>query len=135
MSDDQPVKVKNKPNSVDKRKAIAMVKGGMSQTEVAKEFGVGRSAISNLIQRTEDNRTIINTYRENKPEIMEGLQAELLSAVSRDDPKGSQSLIVGAGILEDKIRLARGESTSNVALDHRMFTEYMTQRVTEMDTE
>ena len=105
---------------VDKEKALAMVKGGLTQTAVAEYYGVTRDAISKLIKRTEANKDIIDKYRENKAQIMEGIQVELLSAVSEAPIKEKQSLIVGAGILEDKIRLERGQSTVNTTVDIRM---------------
>ena len=105
---------------VDKEKALAMVKGGMTQTAVAEHYGVTRDAISKLIKRTEANKDVIAKYRENKAEIMEGIQVELLSAVSEAPIKEKQSLIVGAGILEDKIRLERGQATVNTTVDIRM---------------
>lgn len=105
--------------AINKEQAIAMYKGGMKQTDIAEAFGVTRTAISNLIARTKANEDVLSEYRANKAQIMEGIQSELLSAVSADNPK-AQALVTSAAILEDKIRLERGQSTVNTAVDIRM---------------
>jgi len=104
---------------VDKKAALAMYNGGMSQVEIADKFQVSRTAISNLIARTKANSEQIEEYRANKAQIFEGIQVDLLSAVSADDPKTAQSLVTSAAILEDKIRLERNQATSHSILDVR----------------
>lgn len=107
-------------SKVDKKAALAMYNGGMSQVEIADKFQVSRTAISNLIARTKANNEQIEEYRANKAQIFEGIQVDLLSAVSADDPKTAQQLVTSAAILEDKIRLERGQSTVNTTVDIRM---------------
>lgn len=113
-----------KHKRVDKIKAIAMVQGGMSKTDVAREFGVTRHAIGKLIQRTQDNKTALDQYRDSKPEIFEQIQAELLSAVSTDNCKEAQSLVTSAAILQDKIQVMRGQANNIVGIqDLRSLTQ------------
>lgn len=121
---DRQIVLKHK--RVDKVKAIAMVQGGMSKTAVAKEFGVTRHAIGKLIQRTQDNKTTLDQYRDSKPEIFEQIQAELLSAVSADDCKQAQSLVTSAAILQDKIQVMRGQANNIMGIaDLRSLTQLL----------
>lgn len=104
---------------VNKEQAIAMIKGGMKPAQVARTFGVSSAAVANMIARAKERAPILQEYRENKDKIMEDIQAELLSAVSADNVKEAQSLVTAAAILDDKIRLERGQATSHTIVDLR----------------
>ena len=104
---------------LNKEQALAMVKGGMPPAKVAEAFGVVPSAVSQLLKRTRDNEPLLTQYRQDKDKVMETIQSELLAAVKADDPKSAQQLVTSAAILDDKIRLERGQVQSIHALDIR----------------
>lgn len=108
------------PQKIDKQAAQAMVRGGMSQQQIADIYQVSRQSVSALLARVEANKDITAQYRDKKAEVLETIQTELLSNVRADNPKEAQSLVTSAAILEDKIRLERGQSTVNATVDIRM---------------
>jgi len=105
---------------IDKNTAIALYKGGMTQADIARKYNASLQAVNQLIQRTLNSKESLTTYRENKDKIFEQIQSELLSRVNADNPKDAQQLVTSAAILEDKIRLERGQSTVNTTVDIRM---------------
>lgn len=108
------------PSKIDKQAAQAMIRGGMSQQQVADIYQVSRQSVSALLARVEANKDITAKYRDNKAQVLETIQTELLSSVRADNPKEAQSLVTSAAILEDKIRLERGQSIVNTTVDIRM---------------
>ena len=108
------------PQKIDRQAAQAMIKGGMSQQQVADIYQVSRQSVSALLARVEANKDITAQYRDNKAQVLETIQTELLSSVRADDPKSAQQLVTSAAILEDKIRLERGQSIVNTTVDIRM---------------
>ena len=119
MRDYQPRKHK-----VDKTSAIAMHRGGMKQADIARVYNVNPNAINKLIKRTMDNKPALDQYRDNKPEIMEQIQGELLSAVDADDPNSASKLVVAAAVLQDKIQVMRGQANNIVGIqDLRSLTQ------------
>lgn len=108
------------PSKVNKKEAIALYKGDMPVTEIAEKYGVTKGAISKLVSRAKEDKAAMEEYRASKAEVFEHIQGKLLSAVSEDNPKEAQSLVTSAAILEDKIRLERGQSTVNTTVDIRM---------------
>jgi len=142
--DDKPlpdnIERENKPRQpkVDKVKALAMVRGGMTQTAVAEEFGVTIHAINKLIKRTNDNKPALQDYKDNKAEVFENIQAELLQAVDGEKLKAAsaQQLITSAAILQDKIQVLRGQPTSITDVNLRALIAMIPgQSDTETDTE
>ena len=108
------------PAKIDRDKALKMIQGGMSQQEIADIYQVSRQSVSALLARVEANKDITAQYRDKKAEVLETIQTELLSSVRADDPKSAQQLVTSAAILEDKIRLERGQATVNTTVDIRM---------------
>lgn len=104
---------------VNKKEAIALYNGGLQVKEIAEKYEVKPSAICNMIARYKAEQADLEEYRNNKANIMEHIQGKLLSSVSQDNPKEAQSLVTSAAILEDKIRLERGQSTVNTTVDIR----------------
>ena len=108
------------PRKIDTTKATKMLQGGMSQQEVADIFQVSRQSVSALMARVQAQQVETAQYREHKAQVFETIQSELLSSVRAEDPKSAQQLVTSAAILEDKIRLERGQATVNTTVDIRM---------------
>jgi transposase len=146
MRDDKPLphnietdtqeKTKSPSKRVDRKKALAMVAGGMTQTEVAQEFGVCKQAINNLVKRAQDNKAALLSYQDNKAEVFEDIQSMLLEGVDRDKIKGAtaQQLVTSAAILQDKIQVLRGQATDHTIVDIRAIQAIIKGRVMTGDT-
>lgn len=107
-------------SKVNKKHALALYNSGIKTTDIAATYGVQPCAISQLVKRAKAAAAATAEYRDNKAQVFETIQSELLSRVNADNPKEAQSLVTSAAILEDKIRLERGQATVNTTVDIRM---------------
>lgn len=107
-----PRPVKRGPKNISLEKMIALRKRGMSTYEIAKLLGCTHS---NVVQRLANvDLEGLELYREHKDVVLEHKQREMINSLTPDKIKNMQGrdIIVSAGILEDKIRNIRGESTN-----------------------
>ena len=105
---------KRGPKNISLEKIIALRKRGMSTYEIAKLLGCTHS---NVVQRlAKVDLEGLELYRDNKDVVLEHKQRELLNNLTPEKIKTmpGKDIIISAGILEDKIRNIRGESTSIV---------------------
>lgn len=105
----------------DKQAAIkAVIDNKLSYRQAETLTGVSKSRIHELVQDAKANPERI-LFRDNKAEILEGIQAKLINLA--DDETLKKMLerrgFTDAAILEDKIRLIRGQATSISAVDIR----------------
>ena len=134
----QPESQRGKPKGIDKKKVEKLLKAGMSQVDVAEAMGVTKQTI-NYHAKQFDILPSLDEYKSNKADILESKQAEvLLHGLTRDKIKGAnaQQSAVIFGILDDKIRLERGQATSILDVDIRALVASISTRTdTEMVTE
>ena len=104
-------------SKVNKEHALALYNSGIKTKDIAATYGVQPCAISQLVRRAREEQAATSEFRENKASIMENIQGKLLAAVNAEEPKVAQSLVTSAAILEDKIRLERGQSTRGLIRD------------------
>lgn len=113
-----PTKRDTRNKHIDHSKTIEYAQQGMSHAEIAKLQGCNPSNITRVLQRygVIQPYSVITEYREHKADILAGLQHRLLSSISDSDIKkiSPAQRIMAAGLLYDKERLERGQSTSNV---------------------
>jgi len=93
-----------KPTSLED--VLEMRKRGLSLAEIGKLTGTSKQNISQLLQRSGVNVEAVETYRKDKNLIFNAKQKILVDALT---PKvvgkmSGRDLLVGAGILQDKIR-------------------------------
>ncbi len=93
-----------KPTSLEA--VLEMRKRGLSLAEIGKLTGTSKQNISQLLQRSGVNVEVVETYRKDKNLIFNAKQKILVDALT---PKivskmSGRDLLVGAGILQDKIR-------------------------------
>ena len=105
----------------DRQAAIkAVIDNNLSYRQAETLTGVSKSKIHELVQDAKANPERI-LFRDNKAEILEGIQAKLINLA--DDETLKKMLerrgFTDAAILEDKIRLIRGQATSISAVDIR----------------
>jgi hypothetical protein len=89
---------------------IKMADGGMTQTEIAKVVSCSPQNISARLSAVDYNG--LKTLRDSKDKVFERLQWELAKSIEPADIKkmAVRDRFMGIGILEDKIRLLRGQS-------------------------
>lgn len=105
----------------DAKAAItAVIDNNLSYRQAETLTGVSKSRIHELVQDAKANPERI-LFRDNKAEILEGIQAKLINLA--DDETLKKMLerrgFTDTAILEDKIRLIRGQATSISAVDIR----------------
>ena len=100
---------------VDVKRAIELRNKGASYAEIGQAQGVSAQAVHKTIAHLlPDNET--DVYKQQRADILAKLQVKLLKSIDGDDLKKSSTYQkVGMyGILFDKERLERGQSTENI---------------------
>ena len=110
---------------IDTAKALKLRLQGLSFAEIGRiAGGLSAQAIEQRLARFKrivDNPDSIHAYRDNEAELLDGIRAQLITTLVDDiSRKGKKALSgyqkVGMyGILFDKMRLLRNESTANVS--------------------
>lgn len=111
-------------NRVDIVRAMRLRLQGLSYQEIANLQGVAKSSVIEALQKFNkllENPEEIKAWRENKAELLEAVEARLISSLPTDiDVKKGKRALSGYqkagmfGLIFDKIRLLRGESTVNL---------------------
>ncbi len=111
-----------RPSPGTKAAAIVTLSTNTNTTpsEIAKTLDCSISLITHTLKRYGLNQQVIESFKQQRAEILAGKQAELMSSLSSEDiQKASPYQKVGMfGILYDKERLERDLSTSNLASIH-----------------
>jgi len=93
--------------------------------DIAKVVNVERSTVTRVLQRYGLEKRNIDDYINNRPEILAGLQDKILQSITIDDikkaPAAQRTMMYG--ILYDKERLERGQSTDNIGLIGKLIHE------------
>lgn len=89
-----------------------VISKGLTQDQAAQLTGVTQGRISQIIAEAKTNPDII-AFRNEKADVFEGLQARLVNLANDDLLKSmlNKRGMTDVGILEDKIRLIRGQDT------------------------
>jgi hypothetical protein len=89
----------------------------LTNRQLAKINNVSQQAISQMFQRYGINENYLESFKEHRADILAGIQETVLGTLTVEDIKGAsfRDRTVAMGILYDKERLERGQSTSNVA--------------------
>lgn len=100
---------------VNKEVALTMALQGKPYSEIAARWGVTVQAISKLLK---PHRTEIEGYQAFKHDpatVYEFTEFKLISSVDNDDIKkmGGYQKVGSAGLIRDKVRLERNQSTGN----------------------
>lgn len=116
---------KNRAKGVDPAKVAELLAKGCSHGQVAKICGVSRQAISSLVKNHALDPEAVAHFRKHKGAIMDAMQARLIGSITDSDVARMppRDRILAFGILYDKTRLEKGESTSNISLFSRAVIE------------
>lgn len=112
---------KSGPKSkIDTEEFLALYYGGWKETDIAKKFGVTKSAVSKRIKALglvpRENFDITN-YDNILPDILKNKVFEAVQQITPDKYKNASLAMLGTFIatIIDKIRLLEGKSTENIA--------------------
>ena len=92
---------------------IDLKEKGLSHAQIGK---VVKCSPQNITQRLQaEGLETLAEYKENKDAVFEHLQQKIIKSIADEDIKKAPfgSRVTAAAILEDKIRLVRGQSTEN----------------------
>jgi len=106
------------PKYTDVNKAIELRAKGLTYKDIAIYLGVSKQAVHQRLKGIMPEDVDLQPYKNHRADILAAKQAELLKSLTPKDIKDSSPYQkVGMfGILYDKERLERGESTQNVAI-------------------
>jgi len=90
---------------------------GAKPSQVAKSVNVSRQAISQILKRYGIERNLVESFKENRADIFAGIQETVAHSLTEADIKDAslRDRTVLLGVLFDKERLERGQSTQNIA--------------------
>lgn len=85
--------------------------------EIAESVDTSISNVSHTLKRYGITPNTVESFKNNRAEIFAGLQEKILKTINEDAIKDASVLqrITSAGILYDKERLERGQSTQNIS--------------------
>lgn len=89
-----------------------------TQAEIAEIANTSTAHVTQILNRYGIDRNALDSYKKHRADILAGKQEQILNSITEDDIKGMPvgQRVMSYGILYDKERLERGESTANV--DH-----------------
>ena len=111
--------VKYAPKFTSPLKIEELLKKGLALTQIAKLCNISVTAVRGLIERNNIDPIDTEVYKKNRADTLASVQRRLLNNISQADIKksGLRDKVVAVGILYDKERLERGQSTENVSID------------------
>ena len=109
-----------KPGRInDPQFLIRLYDGGLTYEEIARVFGVSKAAVNRVVTKLQLKKRVSEpqTFKSEMENKMLAKMEKLLGHITEDKMSVASlgQLITAFGILYDKVRLHRGESTQNVA--------------------
>jgi hypothetical protein len=114
--------VKHTTKGIDKTKVLELRLKSLSYREIAQLVGCSKSNIEFIMRNHFPNLTNLQKYSENKDKILEALQQEMVYQLDTEKQKKmtGRDLTWSIAVLEDKIRLIRGQSTENISIKQEL---------------
>lgn len=107
-------------NAKTKNKIYAFILRGNSIVDAAKVFNLSEVTIHNIIKKDFPHLRDVDILKGDKANVFESIQSVAISYILKKMPNATfKELITLLTELEDKIRLIRGQSTANMALNIR----------------
>ena len=103
----------------DTGKAIQLKIQGLSYMDIAKYYNIPKATIQQRLKPYFGKDSInIPAFKTHRADLFAGQQARVLQSISDADIKKAslRDKVISAGVLYDKERLERGESTENVSV-------------------
>ena len=113
-----------KPRKTDK-KLIAELAAGkpLTQAQIGQLTNLSQNRVSEILQEVKNNQEF-HQFTKNKDKVFENLQYRLINLADDNLLKTmlNKRGMTDVAILEDKIRLIRGESTANISYDAKVIS-------------
>lgn len=108
-----------------KDKIVELASKALTTREIETLTNVDHTTVAKILQRYGLEKRNIDDYIANRAEIFAGLQDRILKTINDDDVKKMPATqrIVASGILYDKERLERGQSTDNIGVIGKIIHE------------
>lgn len=121
-----------KPDQI--RKIARLAIKGNTERAISALTGIPKTTIHAQLQVIKDSPEF-HGFADKKADCYELLQYQIVNSVDQSAIKTmiSKRGLTDVGILEDKIRLIRGQSTSNISYDGRNITASLTEIMREID--
>lgn len=112
---------KHRPKGTDPAKVGALLAKGCTHGEAAKVLGISRQAVDKLAKRYKLDPEGVQEFRRHKGVILDNMQARLIGSITDEEiaKMAPRDRILAFGVIYDKTRLEKGESTSNLSLFSR----------------
>lgn len=116
-----PRTCKHRQKGTDPARVAELLSKGLSHAQAAKICGVSRQAVDSLAKRHGLDPEAVAHFRKHKGAIMDAMQARLIGSITDTDiaKMAPRDRVLAFGVLFDKSRLEKGESTSNISLFSR----------------
>lgn len=117
-----PAKVRKisraRPDFVPTEYLIELRELGLLLSEIAELCGISESAVSKRLKAARTANRGLEIFKSRRADILARVQHRLINSLTDSDIKSMSGYqrLVGMGILYDKERLERGQSTSNVSV-------------------
>lgn len=119
-SQDIPISRRKKNKTIvskeTKDRVKKLGKTNLTHDEIAEMVGLDRSTISKMLKRFNVHKEELETFRGEKADAMAVVQREILNNVTVEEIKKAplQVKMMAFGVLFDKERLERGQSSANI---------------------
>ena len=106
---------------------------GLSLNEIAKLIGCSKQNVHKRLEAVGYSKEDLENFKNHRADVFAFLQSRLLNSIDDETIKelNAYQRIIGIGVLYDKERLTRGQSTANVDV-HELF-ESIEQRQARID--
>ena len=101
-------------------KAIELREKGLNNTDIGKHFKCSRQAVAKAIDPYINKINQVTSFKEFRADMLADHQRDILLSITLEDHKKASLLqkVTAMGILYDKERLERDQSTSNIVTLH-----------------
>ena len=108
--------------NIPKSDIIALKLAGLNTRQIAETLGCSKTNIHNRLKQYEPEIKGLKVYKDHRADIFALEQKRLLDSIDDKDIKKTPiaARMTSFGILYDKERLERGESTENIAHIHKV---------------
>ena len=108
---------KIKPHPVSLSKVADLRARGFSLSEIGKQVGISKQAVSQLLHRYGLDIKRVESFRKGKALVLHGRQERLIAGITDEDIKKTDvwSRLIAFGVAFDKTQLVENKPTANLA--------------------
>ena len=117
-----PDTTKHRAKGIDWVEVLNLKQKGLSHAQIGTLLDCSRQNVDYLVKNYGQELAMVETYKKNRADLLASKQSQLLTALTPEkiDKMAGRDLVVSLGILQDKERLEKNQSTTNVSLFARI---------------